>query len=703
MRRFVLLFFLLFCTEFVLRAVGAYPYEIQRTQPDGSVIRLRIRGDERFHYYTTVSGLPVRQGADGYYYVADLLPEGIVPTRQRVGSWSGVGVLAPHMQEDPLLSRLRQAAYEQWDMQHRTPLRQSRPTRSDAASIRVLVIPVEFNDVFYTMEEPDRYLDDLLNGDRPVGDDPSVRTYFEDNLRGQMHIDFDVVPHVTLPRSRKYYGENASSGTDPNVRNMVADACRMLVRREFDFSQYDQNQDGEVDYLFIHYAGHNEAEAGVEEMVWPHSGDIRSLDFHASGVLIGRYSCTSELRGATGENLAGIGTFCHEFAHLLGLVDLYDTDGEVTGSYTHLWGPLALMNQGAYNNEGRTPPALCAIDLDLLGLMDEVSFTLGQRVFLEPVGKTHQVMKLNTPNQGEYFLVEMRNNLDWDAYIGGRGMLVYHIDKSKSPADGIQADVRWKINRVNGSSKHPCANLLAASRYPTEVPGLFFPGSDHVFSLTTQTRPPLVSWQGQGCGVGLDSILLDIQEQYVTFTVIQDQGYAVPRIQHHYAQVGQQEIRLHWYTDIALEAKWQIEWRTLAESVYRSVTVSEKEYTITQLVPNEVYVIRITPRTDELLGETYSFDVKTQNITAPFPAIQGLDKPYHVGDQLLLKVHNLTEAVEHIRWLINGRLVSVEDLVLTEPGPMTIQAEVTYLSDHTKEYLYKVLHVLPREEVSDEN
>ncbi|MBR5250336.1 MAG: M6 family metalloprotease domain-containing protein [Bacteroidales bacterium] len=695
------LFVLFLLMPSLLWAVGSYPDVIVRRQPDGSVIQLLVHGDERFHYCTTLSGVPVCQGKDGYYYLATVTGSSIVPSFQRMGGWSGTGVLDREVVEDPMLAHLRESAHAKWDRRN-APTMTARPMAASLDEIRVLVIPVAFRDVNYCTSQPRMYLDHLLNA--PVGSDayPSAKSYFQDNLGETVAIQFDVIDPVVLPRSRVYYGSNDEMGQDANVAGMVEEACLLAVKQNIDLSQYDLDQDGAIDYLFIYYAGHNEAESALDETIWPHSGDLRAKNLFVKGTQIARYSCTSELKGADGEELAGIGTFCHEFSHLLGLVDLYDTDGSLHGNYRRIWGPLALMNQGAYNNGGHTPPYFGAIDLELLGLADYLPVNLGSRVELHPVGISHQVLKIDTPNPNEYYLLEMRNNASWDQYLGGKGMLVYHVDKSTNAADGIQAKMRWQINRVNGSSKHPCAHLVGAVDFAPEVGSLFFPGHQQVFSLTTKTSPPLISWQGQGCGVGIDSIRMDLSDGLISFSLIQDLGNRLPKITHHYAQAGQQEIQLRWYADIRLDIQWQIEWRSLAESVYRSITVSEMEYTISALDPNELYVIRITPRTNELLGETYTLSQRTENVTAPFPVIVGMDRTYRVGDELRLVINNLVEPVQRTRWLLNGRLVEVNSLILKEPGPLTIQAEVMYQSDGSWEYLYKTIEVLPQEEALDE-
>ncbi len=699
MRRCLLLFLWL-CLSTQLFGVNAVPSVVKRLQPDGSFVSLQMHGDERFHYCTTLGGLPVCQGEDGFYYVADLQADGIRPTQQRVGSWTGRGVLSPEWEEGATLQFLRQQAVSRWDATFENASRFSAPSRrqlADLQQVHVLVLPVYFQDVSFSMEDPQVYFDNLLNASRGLDQHPSAKNYFLDNLGDDLDLQFEVLHPIQLPRSRAYYGKNDAVGQDANPSTMVDEACRMAARSGVDFSQYDLDGDGVLDYLFVYYAGHNEAEGGPEDSVWPHAHTLADRGLVLNGVRIGPYACTSELRGGYGLEYAGIGTFCHEFAHLLGLVDLYDTDGSIGGSYSSLWGPMALMYHGAYNNKGLTPPNLCAVDLDILGMVDYITLSEGETVTLPELTAERRIVKLETNQPGEYYLFEVRHNIGWDAYIGGNGMLVYHIDRSDQVADGIRASKRWEINRVNGSASHPCADLVEAKDWVTDLRQFFFPGGGQVFSLTTQSRPALVSWSGEGCGLGIDSIRLSLGYDYVTFRVIRDMGYALPRVTRHTVTVYQQELELEWFTDMSAEVDWVVEWRTVADSYFQNVTVSQNHHRISGLKSDETYLIRLTPRTQKYLGDTYEFDARTARVTAPFPAIGGMDRPYVVGDVLNLQVINLAEPVSRIRWLVNDHLMSEPRMQLTEPGSYRIRAELTYESDGAKEYLYKTLNVRPKE------
>ena len=110
---------------------------------------------------------------------------------------------------------------------------------------------------------------------------------------------------------------------------MVVEACK-AIDGQVDFRDYDLYGNGEVDSVYFIYAGKGEADGGDAGTIWPHSWNLsdqgRSLNL--DGVDIQGYACSPELDGSG--KLNGMGTPCHEFAHVLGLPDLYCTASYVT-------------------------------------------------------------------------------------------------------------------------------------------------------------------------------------------------------------------------------------------------------------------------------------------------------------------------------------------------------------------------------------
>ena len=101
-----------------------------------------------------------------------------------------------------------------------------------------------------------------------------------------------------------YYGGNDSDGNDKNPRQMVIDACTQAFNNGVDFAQYDTDNDGYVDNVFIYYAGYNEAEGASANTVWPHRWTLANANTTFNGKIVYDYACTSELKGKSGTNMA---------------------------------------------------------------------------------------------------------------------------------------------------------------------------------------------------------------------------------------------------------------------------------------------------------------------------------------------------------------------------------------------------------------
>jgi len=322
-----------------------------------------------------------------------------------------------------------------------------------------LVVLVETSDVHFSIANPNQAFSDMLNkkGYGEYGGTGSVKDYFTDQSTGKYVPTFDVYGPVQVDLKMSNFTAGRGLGKIGAPR-LLAMACDKLDP-EVDFSKYDTNNNGIIDNVFFYFAGYNSAE-GPDDAIWPHAGVVEYKKWVFDGVKLLNYACTSELRGSEGTQMARIGNFCHEFAHVLGLPDLYDTK---TGKADGL-GDFSLMHSGCYNNNGNTPPSLNCEERILLGWMDEIPEIpqTVQELSIAAVS-SNKAYKTNTNNPGEYFCYEYRNGTGWDAYIP-KGLLIYHIDKSQNDVNGRTAAFRWKyLLDLNGYPSHECFDLVKAS------------------------------------------------------------------------------------------------------------------------------------------------------------------------------------------------------------------------------------------------
>ena len=430
MKRILATFALLLGALHILSAIPAYPGKIKVTQPDGSVITIQVHGDEWLHYVTDERGRVIARGEDGFFRPATK------PTAAEREEAQSMRRAARQMQAAARASSLTQGV-------HRIP-----------------VILVAFKDTDFIIQDPQAAFDALLNeeGYSTNGGTGSVRDYYIENSGGRYTPVFDVFGPYVLTNNRSSYVNNAS--------NALVEACKGL-NSEVDFSQYDSDGDGKVDMALMYYAGHNQAETGDETTIWPHQSYVSGWNNpQLDGKYLSRYFCTSELKG-TGNQMCGIGTTVHEFAHSLGLPDFYDTDYEDNGYAGGLYS-FSTMCEGSYLNNGRTPPYLNSEERILLGWM-EGQTEISQQGTLT-IGPVQNEIAYKTPTSvnGEYFVYECRTKTGWDRYIPNGGLLVYHVDKSTAHRAGNQtaynhwANWEW-YNKINAYLDHPCFYLVPAA------------------------------------------------------------------------------------------------------------------------------------------------------------------------------------------------------------------------------------------------
>ena len=235
-----------------------------------------------------------------------------------------------------------------------------------------------------------------------------------------------------------YYGQNDRSGLDMHPDQMVVDAVAKLASDslvDINFADYDTDNDGYMDNLFVYYAGYGENEGAPENSVWPHAWEVYEEYVKGQLVYDGKqikgYACASELQDASGVVMCGIGTFCHEFGHVLGLPDFYVTD---YSSQHKTLGDWDIMDAGAYLNGGNTPPTYSAHERFYLGwLTPEILNETGD-FELEELQKSNKAYIVTStgehnldggnPDPATYYLLENRQKTGWDRYLPGHGLMI---------------------------------------------------------------------------------------------------------------------------------------------------------------------------------------------------------------------------------------------------------------------------------------
>lgn len=491
--------FILFCfIFFVLKteAVPAYPYPVTITQPDGTTLTIRLHGDEHRKFRSTMDGYVIKKNNKGFYTYAVRNKKNRIIPGERIArdpekrSAIEQSYLNHALKTDGLLSEKTSGPLKI----KRAPAAVSSSSFPKTGSPRSLVIMVNFKDLSFVVPNTQDAFYRLLNQEdySDNGGTGSARDYFKAASNGQFDPQFDVVGPYNLPEDMAYYGAN-DEDTEDDVKPayMIVDACKAADNAGVDFTQYDTDGDGYIDNVFVYYAGYNEAEWGPENSIWPHRWyvipgynytDNENL-IKFDGKKVFDYACTSELKEEAGSNMCGIGTFTHEFGHVIGLPDYYHTEEDK--STLDNWN---IMDAGAYLNEGRTPPTYSAYDRFYLGWLtpeeiaspaDKSLYPLSQSTV--PVASTAKQAYLlsatthnlngSNPYPKEFYIMEYRKKTGWDAFLPGEGLLFWHIDYNETAWD------ENTLNNYTGSaqtaSSHMRVYLQPLSGY-TDTPGTAF-------------------------------------------------------------------------------------------------------------------------------------------------------------------------------------------------------------------------------------
>ena len=441
-----------------LSSIGAWGAKansipVQVKQADGTTITVILRGDEHINWYTTLDGVLLVQAADNSYYVGKVTKDGrLIATQQLAheAAWrsSTERNLIDKQDKDKFYSYVSKVAEQSENSYNNRPLTRITvdsgyggvPYFPHTGSPKALVILAEFADTTFTIQNTKQVFTNYLMNEGHFTETAyaqnrnykGVRGYFKDCSYGQFTPTFDVVGPVKLPKPQTYYGAE-----NDNITDLMTDACN-AVDNEVDFSQYDANGDGLVDLVYIIYAGHSANYRGnASTDIWPKSGTtILSKTF--DGKSIRRYGVSNELAGRENkkkekETINGIGLFCHEFSHTLGLPDIYayKTNAEDQNDQgMELWD---LMDGGTEVQGGRVPSPYLAWEREAMGWMSIDTLTTDCHIAnlktIDNGGKAYKI--LNPSASNEYIVLQSIQKGGWYQGWGNgsypKGLLVYRI------------------------------------------------------------------------------------------------------------------------------------------------------------------------------------------------------------------------------------------------------------------------------------
>lgn len=371
-----------------------------------------------------------------------------------------------------------------------------------------LVVLLEFSDLQFSIENPQEFYNSILNepGYNSGSGPGCAAEYFRTQSNGLFNLQFDVYGPYAVSQKAVPYDEPTAS-TRNYGGNSFREATQKLVEEhpDIDFSQYDWNNDGEVNQVIFVYAGYGGNNGSkTYGHIWPNTASFSSIPT-PDGKILFNYSASAELWPTNMLRSCGIGTICHEFTHSLGLPDIYPTNGWCV-SVCDEWD---LMDGGNFTNYGWCPPNYTPIEKMLLGWLTPIELTEPASIVnLKPVSEGGEVYIADytpiptddeeQPSEARAYdegkacvLIENRQQTQWDAGTPGSGLMVWYLDydasawrnntpnnRSGNPrfcpiyADGMDYDA-WKAKLAEEGTTNPYQNknrmnswILSTSPYP---------------------------------------------------------------------------------------------------------------------------------------------------------------------------------------------------------------------------------------------
>ncbi len=554
---FLLIFFFIFSYIFVsgVSAVTASPQIIETTQPDGTKIKIRIRGDEFYHWTEDADGYTIMQDNAKYWTYAQKGNFGeLKPSENIVGKVSPKTLnIKKSLRDEDKLSRALNKRKELLSLQEKTLLNYSprlnseksaSKSSSDDKSVQKTVPPtgtktnfvllVQFNDLKFTDNPPfTAYSDDdtghkavmtafnnLFNttgysADSAAG---SVKDYFKEVSYGALEYNSVISPIITINQNHAYYSDANDNAVGSRTGALIKAA---LEKFHSDYPTYLRDHvwpntavTEPEGFTVIHAGGGAEA-GNTAKFIWSHAQYFQysvGNTVNIEGITFNRYHTEAAGRGYYGnEGITRIGVICHESLHFFGLPDLYDTTYASAGL-----GAFSIMASGSWNGtsqsnrDGKCPAHPDAWCKDVLGWITPKTARTGINYIGQSATDKTAFYKFapSTFDSTEYFLMENRQSAGFDKGLPGtiRGILIYHIDESVTADNDNRYRYMVDIEEADGTANW-INDHLATSRYELGRDSDYFrSGNLTVFNDTCVSSPNSKSYDGTLSGIKISGI-----------------------------------------------------------------------------------------------------------------------------------------------------------------------------------------------------
>ena len=530
-------------------------------QSDGTELTVVLHGDEHFHWYSTLDGVILAR-AGGQFFVAQIANDGAIVATEQLAhnaqqrSESEASLAA---KQDLTLFNTPKAVARREAMRVQQMGRAGYNYFPHKGSPTAVVILAQFNDTKFYLPDPVKSFEQYFNGDiqNDFGNGEnrnhgSVKKYFTDMSDRQFTPNFKIVGPVTLPKSMEYYGANSTGGSkDVNYRQFVKDACAEASKQQsFDNAEFDSDKDGCVDLVAIIFAGFGENNDPTNEnTLWAKTSlqDFGSYNGKSvkTAMMISELNAKKSLLGSGGSystpQINGVGVFCHEMSHTMGLPDFYSTTSPANEKDNQELEYWSLMDGGENVFNGYYPVAYTAFERKHMGWSDYVEMEDGKTYSLTTAdkgGRGHVYYNPNTLAAGrvsDYFVFENIQNTGWNSMLPGHGLIAYRVSmrisdmQYNTPLNNIVGDPGFTIVPADGCLLNiyntAGSNSERQDAYKNSMAADPFPGTLKVTTLLATQNLPNFAWRDapKDNKMGLYNIVEDTESTHeVSFRFVAD-------------------------------------------------------------------------------------------------------------------------------------------------------------------------------------
>jgi len=454
-------------------AVPANPNIHEFQQPDSSTFDGYLRGDENHAWYEDKDGYIIVNQEDWWMYdtlesysdrqlsasqtsldedrrvgssdpeeidaikVKDIIADQDSSSKSKSSQGSDLGLLSKSSQQS----------------EQDLPKKDSpRLSSSSTGTQKAIVILINFTNKTQDSSHDAVYFYNMLfNASNPY----SMTSYFYETSYGLLNFTGVIAGNKWYASSHtlEYYGANGNSGIDTGVTGTPIDIYELareavqLANPDVNFADYDLNSDGIIDHLIIIHSGYGEEQysATHPEYIWSHSWDIYPSGESVDGKTAFSYTMNPEF--------GKVGVFAHEMGHDIGLPDLYNTQSWYSPTEVGLWDIMASGSWAGPGNDGSVPShmsAWCKIDL---GWLNPTKLNGTPKSYyvknLENNSKAYIINNSILAADNEYFIVENREKVGFDAYIPNEGIVIWHIDNYYTRNDDVLSNCNRYDNTIN--------------------------------------------------------------------------------------------------------------------------------------------------------------------------------------------------------------------------------------------------------------